>query len=249
MRFLDPKVSEFDCETLVTSTRVTPKSLLVIRVFILAYALFVFLFTLVLDVKEHKTFWGYFTYWTFFGIIVYFVSAVYNSAVYVYGRGLKRLQARPNWVKFINWYLYMIPATCAYIVTAVFWVLLFPTWTGPCVRLWLTASLHGANALFMISEFLLGRIPLVYQLLVPHLLTIILYLAISFVYHSETGFWSYSFLDTSKKMFWAYYLGIGLFFILVFVGIVTLHRWRDTRRERGWTNVIRLEGEAVELKA
>ncbi|KAI9336704.1 hypothetical protein BDR26DRAFT_864406 [Obelidium mucronatum] len=210
---------------------VTPKTLLFLRSVILVYAVVVMATSVALDVSEGKSFWGYFTFWTFLGIIVYFAVAVYNSYLYIYSSGQKVLDARPSLVKLLNWYLYMMPATCCYIVTIVFWVLLFPIWQGSQTRLWLTTSQHGANSLFMIFEFVFGSVPLVYQLVWPYLVTVGLYVALAFVYHAETGFWSYAFLDTSKRLFWVYYIGIGVLFLLVFLAVTACHRWRDAYRK------------------
>ncbi|KAJ3264032.1 hypothetical protein HDU77_009552 [Chytriomyces hyalinus] len=220
----------FDMQTMVTSTRLSPVQLLCLRAFLLAYALTALLAT----ISTGTLFYGYFTNWTLLGINMYLMAAVFNTAYYIYSQdALAKMNSRPVVVRYINWMLYMVPAVSCYIVSIVYWSLIFPSSKekNP-FSMWVTASQHAANSIIMISELIFGCIPLAYAHLPTFLLIAFLYLGITLIFHAKTGIWAYNFLDTSKPGAWMYYLGVGVFFVIVFFGMTFLHNWRDARRER-----------------
>ncbi|KAJ3290516.1 hypothetical protein HDU79_003173 [Rhizoclosmatium sp. JEL0117] len=233
-----------DQEKLVTSIHVSPKTLLYVRSFWLVYTIL----CLILEIVYFgRTLWGFFTEWTWLGLIFYLSTAVYNSHLYVTkSNALATMEARPYWMKYSNWLLYALPATYVYIVSIVFWALLASVLSNAdSVNSWLTVSQHALNSVIMIGELVLGRIPLAYAFMIPFIVIALMYLGIALVFHAVYGSWSYGFLDTSKPMWYLWYIGVILFFVIEFVVVVYIHNSRDRRRERLQKSVLRVNG--VEL--
>ncbi|KAI8610746.1 hypothetical protein BC830DRAFT_1144343 [Chytriomyces sp. MP71] len=231
LRFLwDPRMQHFDCETLVTSPHITPLQLLSVRTVLFLYAFVV----LVATISTGTPFYGYFTDWTLLGINMYLLSAIINSAIYIYAPdSLAKMNNRSVLIRYMNWLLYVIPATCCYIVSIVYWTLIYPKSShNDIFLLRVTCSQHAANSIIMIIELMFARVPLSYGHLPPFLVVAIMYLGISEIFHMQAGIWAYNFLDTSKPFAWAYYLGVSIFFVIVFFIMTTVHFARDARRER-----------------
>ncbi|ORY46637.1 hypothetical protein BCR33DRAFT_715665, partial [Rhizoclosmatium globosum] len=189
-----PRMDLFDDLTLVTSVYLTPPYLLTCRVLLLLYALI----TLIATISTGTPFYGYFTDWTLLGIVMYLglvPGCVYNTAlVTIDANNIEKIKARNGWVRYTTWALYVVPATCVYCQV--------------------TCSQHIINSVIMLFELVFGRVPLAYCHF-PLFLTIsLLFLAIAVVFHAQTGVWSYEFLDTSRNMWWAYYLGVSVLFVL-----------------------------------
>ncbi|KAJ3063677.1 hypothetical protein HDU98_000526 [Podochytrium sp. JEL0797] len=226
---LDPRLDEFDDTTLVTSAHVSPRVLLGVRIVMLCYALVTLGATI-----DGSLFYGYFTDWTMLGINMYLISAIINGIIYIANpTNITKFKARPILVRYINWVLYLIPATCAYIVSIIFWSLVFATVDHSTnYLLWKLCSQHAGNSIIMLTELFLGRVPLAYALLPPFLTVSLAYVCITEIFHLETGIWAYDFLNTSAPFAWAYYVGATVFFILVFFIVTAIHIARDKRRVR-----------------
>ncbi|KAI9344895.1 hypothetical protein BDR26DRAFT_1005733 [Obelidium mucronatum] len=226
-----------DPETLVTSVHVSSVTLFRIRCVILIYLIAVMIGEFVYDSDR---FWGYFTEWSWIGLIFYFATAVYNGHVYHSRKdAVVSMQARPYWVQYLNWLAYILPATQVYIVSIVFWALL-SHWIQQAIPLnkWIMVSQHSFNSLIMIAELVLGRVPFAYAFCAPFVVISLLYLGLAFVFHNATGIWAYSFLDTSKPFVWAWYAGVICFFLILFFGIGAIHKGRDKRRVRKGMKVV-----------
>ncbi|KAJ3063679.1 hypothetical protein HDU98_000528 [Podochytrium sp. JEL0797] len=229
-RIVDPRMDEFDDVTLVTSPHVSPRTLLCVRIVLFLYSTAITIST----IASGSLFYGYFTNWTILGINIYLASAIFNGFRFaLQPETIGNIRFRPTAIRWINWILYMLPATTAYIVTIVYWAMIFPTASHETAFLmWLTISQHAANSIIVITELVLGRVPLVYAHLTVFLLVAFSYLAITQIFYLQTKIWAYNFLNTSAPMAWAYYVGVGVFFVIVFYAMTAVHIWRDQRRER-----------------
>ncbi|KAI9344904.1 hypothetical protein BDR26DRAFT_856925 [Obelidium mucronatum] len=235
LNFLTPE--PLDPETLVTSVHVSSVTLFRIRCAFVLYLIAVLIGEWVYDVQHM---WGFFTEWSWIGLIIYFSTAVYNGHVYNSSKdAVASMRSRPYLVQYLNWLSYVLPAVYVYIITLVFWTVLNDLLSDVSpLNKWLLSSQHAFNSIVMISELILGRVPLSYAFLVPFVFISLSYLALVYVFYRTTGIWAYSFLNTSKSFAWAWYLGIIVFFLLVFVGIVAIHQYRDRRRETKGMKVV-----------
>ncbi|TPX73830.1 hypothetical protein CcCBS67573_g04901 [Chytriomyces confervae] len=228
--FLHP--GTLDAETTVTSVHVSPVTLLRIRTLLALYAC-ICLFGEMYIVRNNLGI--YFTDWSWLGVVIYLTTAAYNSYIYTsQPDALEKLESRSSWLKYLNWLLYALPATYAYIVSLVFWTLLVTyllSGVGP-MEMWTSISLHAGNSLIMLTELVLGRVPMAYQLIFPVIFIALLYLAESFVYHASSGGWVYPFLDTTIPFAWAFYVALVIAFSAGFCLVTAIHNGRDRRRAR-----------------
>ncbi|KAI8822314.1 hypothetical protein BJ741DRAFT_635763 [Chytriomyces cf. hyalinus JEL632] len=228
--FLNPGV--LDVETLVTSVHVSPVTLFRIRTLLALYAWICFGGEMYI---VRNILGIYFTDWSWLGIVIYLTTAAYNSYIYTsQPDALTKLESRSSWVKYLNWLLYALPATYAYIVSLVFWTLLvsyLSSGVGP-MEMWTSISLHAGNSVIMLTELILGRVPMAYPMIFPVISIALLYLAESFVYHSSSGGWVYPFLDTAIPFAWAFYVGLIVAFSAGFCLVTAIHKGRDQRRTR-----------------
>ncbi|KAJ3247457.1 hypothetical protein HDU78_004162 [Chytriomyces hyalinus] len=228
--FLHPGL--LNVETLVTSVHVSPVALFRIRTLLALYA-WICLFGEIYIVRNKLGI--YFTDWSWLGVVIYLTTAAYNSYIYTsQPDALTKLESRSSCLKYINWLLYALPATYAYIVSLVFWTLLVTyllSGVGP-MEMWTSISLHAGNSVIMLTELVLGRVPMAYPLIFPVIFIALLYLAESFVYHTSSGGWVYPFLDTAIPFAWAFYVGLVVAFSAGFCLVTAIHNGRDRRRAR-----------------
>ncbi|KAJ3240708.1 hypothetical protein HDU81_002899 [Chytriomyces hyalinus] len=224
-------VGDLDALALVSSVHVSPVTLFWIRALLALYAWTCLIAEIYIVRNELGI---YFTDWSWLGVVVYLTTAVYNSYIYTSQMGaLLKLESRSSWVKYINWVIYALPATYAFIVSIVFWTLLAGYLAGAApLEKWASISLHAGNSVIMLTELVLGRVPMAYPLILPMIVIALLYLALSFVYHGSSGGWVYPFLDTGKPFSWAYYVGLIVAFAVCFCLVTAIHKGRDRRRAR-----------------
>jgi len=183
-------------------------------------------------------FFSYFTDLTYLGITFYFLVAAFHTFTYVV-KGYSYLQTWPRPLQALHSLYYTTIVTLPFLVTIVFWVILytppwypvvFDAWSNvrpacslPMTPLLLTCdqvSQHGLNSLFAIAELVLTTTnPPPWLHLAFLLLILALYLALAYITRASEGFYVYNFLNPShgSGKVVAYVFGILATIIVVFL--------------------------------
>ncbi|KAJ3326955.1 hypothetical protein HDU76_012481 [Blyttiomyces sp. JEL0837] len=248
-RLVGAHLKSFDETTLVTSYYVSPETLLKIRLFSCIWCLCIIPLSIVNTVNIPKfTYVAFFTNLSWWGLIIYFGVSAFNTYIYIKnGYSARLLHSRhPVW-RWLSWNLYLFPATFHYIVPVVFWMALSRKLIadGHAFEWFVNLNVHFADLLFIIMEFILGRIPVYASQWTGPIFVAILYLVWSLVNHIlftpsvsnqpenfPDGFWAYPFMREDNHYFYYIYILLAVFFLLIFVAVSYAHQVRDRRRER-----------------
>lgn len=179
---------------------------------------------------------SYFTVLTYWGMGFYFAAAAAHT--FTYARAAAPLLDRfPRPLQALHATLYTTVVVYPFIVTVVYWGLLYPgAWFPLVFRAWSNVSQHAMNSAFALFEILLARTrppPVVHLLALVVVLA--LYLALAYLTRATKGFYVYPFLDPSQGAgrTAGYILGILLAVIVVFglvYGVIALRVWITERK-------------------
>ncbi|KAJ3109368.1 hypothetical protein HDU96_007233 [Phlyctochytrium bullatum] len=239
---IDPRLKDLDDVRLVTSHHLSPEGL---RIYRSCVSLYILVITFVnffyeRDARGKQTYLAFFTNLSWLGLVLYFFTATYNVHVYIRsGYDADRLNGRHPFLRWFFWNVYVLPAVFHYIIPVVYWALLTselmknPTFYNYFINL----NVHALTGVFMAIEIVLSRVPLFYSQWILPIGGAILFVCYSQLAHiwfstESQSFWAYAFLDTSKRTWPLWYCGIGLFFFLVCMAVIAIHRARDRRRDR-----------------
>ena len=176
---------------------------------------------------------AYFTVLTYWGLAFYFLVAAIHTGVYA-ATGRPLLDRLPRPLQALHSLFYSTIVTFPFIVTIVFWAILYEDpWFPRPFDAWRNVSQHALNAGLALFEVIFARtIPPPWVHLVWLIFILLLYLALAFVNHANTGEYVYSFLDYEwaggRGLVAAYILGIAVGIVIVFVvvwGVIKLRRW------------------------
>ncbi|KAJ2892029.1 hypothetical protein MKZ38_010418 [Zalerion maritima] len=208
---------------------------------------------------------SYFTTLTYWGLAFYFAfSAVHTFTYARYGKPL--LERWPRALKAMHSCFYTTITTYPFIVTAVYWALLFDgAWFPTEFKAWTNISQHAMNSGFAFFEIAMTRTD-VYPWAHIFWLVIVLalYLGLAYVTLATKGFYTYSFLDPEdsdkgQKGVAAYIIGILVGIIVLYhliKGIIWVRRWLTERvcgfegrfaKQRSWRRDEELAG-SIEMK-
>ncbi|MCJ1470713.1 hypothetical protein MMC07_009360 [Pseudocyphellaria aurata] len=180
---------------------------------------------------------SYFTNLTYWGLAFYFLFAGLHSLSYARS-GTSWLRSWPRPLQAAHAILYTTVITFPFLVTVVFWAVLYSGHWFPVVfNAWSNISQHALNSVLALFEVLIPRTdppPLLHLLFLIVILA--LYLALAYITVAAQGFYTYSFLDPGrgKGRVVGYTFGI-LVAICVIYGLVWGMIW--TRRwvtETAW---------------
>ncbi|KAL5534876.1 hypothetical protein ACEPAG_1341 [Sanghuangporus baumii] len=191
--------------TYATSPFLSPYALASIRLIFSFYTLFTLIFTLVWDaVREDdaNSFFSYFTHLTYIGLCAYFFASGVQTLVYAVSNGKSYpLERWPRILQFLHVLLFSTITTFPFIVTIVFWAVLFPD--NPFedkFDVWSNVSMHAFNSVFALFEILFthaGPTPWTH---IPFIVIILAcYLGVAYITRATEGFYVYSFLNPSKE--------------------------------------------------
>ncbi|KFA76456.1 hypothetical protein S40288_06498 [Stachybotrys chartarum IBT 40288] len=181
---------------------------------------------------------SYFTIITFWGIAFYFLVAAVHTLTYAL-QGRPLLDRFPRALQALHSLFYTTIVTYPFLVTIVFWIVLFSgDWFPLQYTAWKNVSQHALNSAFALFEIF---IPRTNPPLWIHMLWIILilagYLALAFVTYVDQGFYTYSFLDYEevggRGMVAAYVFGVaagGIVIFLVVWFLIWLRKWITERK-------------------
>ncbi|KAJ6105525.1 hypothetical protein N7512_009042 [Penicillium capsulatum] len=177
---------------------------------------------------------SYFTWLTYWGLGFYFlVSAVHT---WVYARtGRSMLDRWPRVCRVLHALLYTTITTYPFLVTIVFWAILFsPPFYSDVFRGWSNISQHGINSFYALLEIVFPATPPHPFLALPVLIfLLLLYLCVAYITVHTQGFYTYSFLDPGDHgqksgLVTGYCFGILAGICVLFLvswGLIWLRRW------------------------
>ncbi|KAF2400370.1 hypothetical protein EJ06DRAFT_543173 [Trichodelitschia bisporula] len=163
---------------------------------------------------------SYFTNLTFWGLGFYHAFAALHTATYwLNGRPL--LARWAGWLQQLHALFYTTVVTYPFIVTIVFWGLLFNGSFKDRFAAWSNVTEHALNSVFALLELILARAPSPPWLHALWLVIMLsLYLAVAFITFADQHFYVYGFLDDrkhSRGVVAGYIIGILVLAIVVFI--------------------------------
>jgi hypothetical protein len=189
---------------------------------------------------------------TFWGIAFYFLFSAIHTFTYA-RTGTPLLDRFPRPLQALHCLLYTTVAVFPFIVTLVYWIILFKgPWFDEVHSAWSNVSQHLLNSVFALFELLIPRtdpMPAVHMLWI--IVVLALYLAVAYVTRATKGFYTYSFLDPGKQggLVAAYVFGIAIGGLLAFGfawGVVWVRRWVTETKLGRKGKFSRRDKEAVE---
>ena len=162
----------------------------------------------------------------------YFGFAALHTFTYARS-GRPLLDRFPRPLQALHSLLYTSIVTYPFLVTAVYWGVLYAgPWFPRAFDGWSNISRHALNSVMALVELVVPRTE---RPLWIHLLWLIiieaLYLALTYITYATKGFYVYSFLDPGTKgkgMVVAYVFGIAVAVIVIFLlvqGVIALRMW------------------------
>ncbi|KAK4152239.1 hypothetical protein C8A00DRAFT_44687 [Chaetomidium leptoderma] len=162
---------------------------------------------------------SYFTSLTYWGIGFYFLAASMHTFTYARS-GVPLLDRLPRPLQALHSALYSTIIVYPFIVTIVYWGLLFSgSWFTEVFAGWSNISQHGLNSAFALFELVVPRTDMPPAVHMAWLILVLaLYLALAYVTKASKGFYPYDFLDPDKQgaLVAAYVFGIAVGCIIVF---------------------------------
>ena len=202
MRSLYPLLgvtSPFDpAHRYTTSYFLPPYLLAAVRLLISIYAFIIIITTLSYHPATTSHSFSYFTILTLWGLAFYFLISGLHTLVYA-RTGSTWLQHWPRPLQAAHSVYYTTIVTFPFLVTVVFWAVLFRgVWFGDVFDGWANVSEHALNSCFAILEIVTTRTdPPPALHLVALVLILALYLSLAYITYATIDFYPYVFLDPS----------------------------------------------------
>lgn len=143
---------------------------------------------------------SYFTVLTYWGLAFYNLTAAVHTFTYA-RTGTPLLDRFPRSLQALHAFYYTTVTTYPFIVTAVYWGVIFPgVWFTEEFSGWSNISQHALNSFFALFEIVVPRTPLPPWIHALWLIVVLaLYLALAYVTHATKGFYTYTFLDIENQ--------------------------------------------------
>ena len=182
--------------------------------------------------KQSQDEFSYFTVLTYWGLAFYFALSALHTFTY-WRTGTPLLDRFPRLLQALHSLLYTTIVTYPFLVTAVYWGVLYEgPWFPRAFDGWSNVSRHALNSVMALFELVVARTERPPWI---HLLWLIvieaLYLAVTYITRATKGFYVYNFLDPAHKgsgMVAAYVFGIAVAVVVIFLlvqGIIALRLW------------------------
>lgn len=173
---------------------------------------------------------SFFTVLTYWGIAFYFLFASIHTFTYARG-GTPLISRFPRPLQALHSLFYTTITTYPFLVTIIFWAVLFEDWWSQRYRQWSNISQHGLNSAFAVFEVIFPRTNVSPWVHLLYLIAILaMYLGLAYLTHYTRGVYVYPFLDPSEgtgKLI-GYIFGILAGSIVIFVLrqlLVMLRKW------------------------
>lgn len=169
------------------------------------------------------------TYW---GLAFYNLTSAVHTLTYA-RTGTPLLDRFPRALQALHAFYYTTIVVYPFIVTAVYWGLIYPgVWFAVVFEAFSNTSQHALNSVFALFEIVVPRTPAppwIHAWWVVFVLA--LYLSLAYVTHATKGFYTYTFLDIQAQgsaITAAYIVGIAVGSVVLFAivkGVVHLRLW------------------------
>ncbi|KAM5449927.1 hypothetical protein MaudCBS49596_004689 [Microsporum audouinii] len=148
------------------------------------------------SVNSRRSF-SYFTNLSYWGIAFYLLVAAIHSFVYSRTGRSVFFEKTPRFLRALHSLLYTTVVVFPFVVTIVYWALLFNgTWFPDVFNAWSNISQHAMQSGFALFELIFPATQPLPLLHLPFLyLLLLLYLSLAYLTHATQGFYTYSFLD------------------------------------------------------
>ncbi|KAF2659150.1 hypothetical protein K491DRAFT_689514 [Lophiostoma macrostomum CBS 122681] len=170
------------------------------------------------EASEHS--FSYFTNLTYWGLAFYFLVSAMHTCTYC----LTRTPLLARWTRplqIAHGIFYSTIVVYPWIVTIVYWALLYSGTFNSAFSAWTNTSQHALNSVYAVFEIIFPRTaPLPFLHLLPIIVILALYLALAYITYATEGFFVYSFLDTKRNSSGkvaGYIIGILVAAIVVFL--------------------------------
>lgn len=149
----------------------------------------------------------FYTQWTFALVMIYFAIATVVSI-----RGCRIPDEKLGFLDNLLQIVYQASAGAVMLTDVVFWCLLLPFMTGENFQLTLLiAAMHSVNAIFLVLESALNRMPFTWFGLVYFVFWSCSYMVFQWLIHACcVSWWPYPFLDLSTPWAPLWYLALAL---------------------------------------
>lgn len=180
---------------------------------------------------------SYFTVLTYWGLAFYNLTSALHTFTYA-RTGTPLLDRLPRPLQALHAFYYTTVTTYPFIVTAVYWGLIFPgVWFTVTFEAFSNTSQHALNSVFALFEIIFPRTPAPPWIHAWWVVVVLaLYLALAYVTRATKGFYTYTFLDVEAQgsaITAAYICGIAVGAVVVFAvvkGAVHLRLWLTERK-------------------
>ncbi|KAJ5916158.1 hypothetical protein N7504_000173 [Penicillium tannophilum] len=192
---------------------------------------------------------SYFTWLTYWGLGFYFLVSTIHTALYARTGRSVLFDRWPRACRVLHGLLYASITIYPFLVTIVFWGLLFkPPFYKVTFLGWSNISQHGLNSFYALLEIFLPATAPHPWIGVPVLILVLLfYLCVAYITYYDQGWWTYSFLNTEhgKKsgIVAAYCFGILAAILVIFclsMGLIWVRRrLTGDKRKRSPQDILR----------
>lgn len=180
---------------------------------------------------------SYFTVLTYWGLAFYNLTAAVHTLTYA-RTGTPLLDRFPRALQALHAFYYTTVTTYPFIVTAVYWGVIFPgVWFTDEYSGWSNVSQHALNSVFALFEIVVPRTPLPPWIHALWLIVVLaLYLALAYVTHATKGFYTYTFLDIEKQgsaITAAWIIAIAVAAVVIYLlvrGLLWLRLWLTEKK-------------------
>ncbi|KAK2765440.1 hypothetical protein FQN54_008291 [Arachnomyces sp. PD_36] len=181
------------------------------------------------DDDDSRRSFSYFTWLSFWGVAFYFLVAAIHTFLYAATGRSVVFDKCPRVVRVLHSIFYATVTTFPFIVTIVYWAILYEDpWFPVTFEAWTNVSQHALPPFLSLFEIIFSTTLPPHILHLPFLIFILaLYVSLAYLTHATQGFYTYSFLDpeeNSSGLVAGYCFGILAGVIVVF-GVVWLMHW------------------------
>ncbi|KAL5364415.1 hypothetical protein BJX96DRAFT_132448 [Aspergillus floccosus] len=169
---------------------------------------------------------SYFTWLTYWGLGFYYLFATIHTVAYASTGRSVLFDRWPRALRALHSLFYTTVTTFPFLVTIVFWAILYSAWFTRTFSAWSNISQHGLNSLWALLEIVLPTTNPHPLLTFPFLvLILLLYVSLAYLTNYTQGFYTYSFLDPGPNGEHSGKVAAYCFIILAAIVVIFLLTW------------------------
>jgi hypothetical protein len=179
---------------------------------------------------------SFFTVLTYWGIAFYFFISALHTFSHARQGNPPLLNRFPRPLQALHSLFFTTVTTLPFLVTIVYWAVLFSGLAQTPFTWWTTISEHGLNSAFALFEIIFTRVnPQPWIHLIWLILLLSLYLGLAYILYAVKHYYVYSFLKPNPSLgavgigiVAGYVIGIGVSLVGIFLlskGAIALRKW------------------------